>query len=216
MRGAKGDSALAELVRERQDLVVEWQRREKMQAAASGQKTTRHSAKTEAENRQRMTAIDKRIAEIDQKLKAEFPDFFALGNPEPLSIEEVQTQLGADEALVVFLDTSRFDPTPEETFIWVVTRTEMRWVRSNLGQEALTRQVKALRCGLDDEEWATPTSARQCADLLGLSQMPDASLPLPFHLGKAQALYEALAGACTADPGRRLLTVAACLFDPTA
>ena len=48
-------------------------------------------------------------------------------------VEEVQAQLGADEALVLFLDTPEAKPTPEETFIWVVTKTDMRWVRSGSG-----------------------------------------------------------------------------------
>ena len=69
--------------------------------------------------------------------------------PEPLVVEEVQAQLRADEALVLFLDTPEWKPTPEETFIWVVTKTDMRWVRSDLGTPALTREVAALRCGLD-------------------------------------------------------------------
>ena len=60
----------------------------------------------------------------------DFPDYAALAEPEPLSVEEVQAQLGADEALVLFLDTPEWKPTPEETFIWVVTKTDMRWVRS--------------------------------------------------------------------------------------
>jgi len=34
--------------------------------------------------------------------------------------------------------------TPEETFIWVVTKTEARWVRSNLGTSALAGEVEGL------------------------------------------------------------------------
>ena len=79
----------------------------------------------------------------------DFPDYAALSRPEPLSVEEVQSQLRPDEALVLFLDTPEWKPTPEETFIWVVTKTDMRWVRSDLGTPALTREVAALRCGLD-------------------------------------------------------------------
>ena len=42
---------------------------------------------------------------------------------------------------------------PEETFVWVVTKTEVRWVRSELGTAALAREVAALRCGLDAAAW---------------------------------------------------------------
>jgi hypothetical protein len=60
---------------------------------------------------------------------------------------------GRDEALVLILDTPEFKPTPQETFIWVVTKTEVRCVRSDLGTKALTEQVAALRCGLDKGLW---------------------------------------------------------------
>ena len=55
----------------------------------------------------------------------------------------------ADEALILFLDTPEAPPTPEETFIWVVTKTDLRWVGIDLGTAALTKEVRALRCGLD-------------------------------------------------------------------
>ena len=54
--------------------------------------------------------------------------------------------------------------------------------------------MQALRCGLDEGEWATPASGRRCADLLRLNAVPDPSLPLPFDLGRAYALYKALFG----------------------
>ena len=42
---------------------------------------------------------------------------------------------------------------PEETFIWVVTKTDSRWVRSALGTKSLKQQVATLRCGLDGANW---------------------------------------------------------------
>ena len=54
---------------------------------------------------------------------------------------------------MLFFDTPALSPAPEETFIWVVTKTEMRWVSSPLGREGLTREVAGLRCGLDKAAW---------------------------------------------------------------
>ena len=101
----------------------------------------------EAANNTRLRAIDGRIAEIDKRLAADFPDYAALASPAPLSVEGVQAQLGTDEALVLFLDTPEATPTPEETFIWVVTKTNMRWVRSELGTTALAREANRLLSG---------------------------------------------------------------------
>ncbi len=154
-RGAKGDGTLAAIVRERQDLLADWQKRDVRRSALLGLEAAKRDAKAEAENTARLAAIEARLAEIDKRLTAEFPDYAALASPEPLGVEEVQGQLGADEALVLFLDTSdRFSRVaPEETFIWVVTRTAARWFRSDLGTGALAREVQALRCGLDAAQW---------------------------------------------------------------
>ena len=175
-------------------LVGEWQRRETMQAAALGRDQARRDAKAEAENRDRMAAIDRRIAEIDQRLKNEFPDYYAQANPAPASVEEVQAQLGKDEALVLFLDTPEWKPTPEETFVWVVTKNDVRWVRSELGTKALTREVAALRCGLDAAVWDDPAPCKALTDADPIRNRDGEIVRLPFDHARAQALYKALFG----------------------
>jgi tetratricopeptide (TPR) repeat protein/CHAT domain-containing protein len=194
-RGAKDDSKLAAMVRERQDLVAEWQTRDQVRSAAVAQAPEKRNREAEAANIARLTAIDVRIVVIDQELAAKFPEYAALASPAPLSVEDVQKQLGADEALVLFLDTSEANPTPEETFIWVVTRTDMRWVRSELGTPALTREVAALRCGLDYQGAWTDS---HCSELLNSAYTrADHDVfgkPLPFDLARANKLYKALFG----------------------
>ena len=63
-----------------------------------------------------------------------------------------------------------------------------------MGTTALVREVRALRCGLDEEEWETATTATRCGELLGLMDEHDSSQLLPFNLDKAHALYRALFG----------------------
>jgi CHAT domain-containing protein/tetratricopeptide (TPR) repeat protein len=192
-RGATGDPALALLARERQDKLAEWQKRDGLRNTWLGQAPDKRDAKAEAENNASLATIDARITEIDKKLAADFPDYAALASPAPLSVEDVQAQLRPDEALVLFLDTPEWKPTPEETFIWVVTKTSVRWVRSDLGTPALTREVMALRCGLDAAAWDGP----RCAELTGQSYTMDdrnAGKPLPFDHARAYKLYQALFG----------------------
>ena len=193
--GRQGVAKLSALVRERQDLVVEWQKRDGARVAAVSQPPGKRDAVAEGANTARLAAIDASLAEIDIRLKAAFPDYAALASPQPLSVEEVQAQLGADEALVLTLDTPEWQPTPEETFIWAVTKTEVRWVRSELGTAALRREVAALRCGLDADAWHGDGKQR-CANLLELppggTLLADA--PLPFDAARAHALYKGLFG----------------------
>ena len=209
-RGAKGDPRLAALVRERQDRVAEWQQRDKARSAAVAQAPDRRNPQTEAANAARLVAIDTRIGEIDGRLKDEFPDYAALVNPTPLSIEDVQAQLGSHEALVLILDTPEWNPTPEETFLWVVTKTDARWVRSEFGTQLLRREVTALRCGLDATAWWSDTA---CAGLSGASYTEAdyaAGKPLPFDLGRAHGLYKSLfRNAENLIKGKQLLIVPA-------
>jgi CHAT domain-containing protein len=75
----------------------------------------------------------------------------------------VEALLQPNEALVLFLDTdARFKPTSEETFIWVVTKGDVRWVKSELGTKALTEGVAVLRCGLDAALWDDESAAARC------------------------------------------------------
>jgi hypothetical protein len=200
-RGAKGDK-LAALVRERQDLVAEWQRRDEVRSAAVAQASEKRNVQAEAENIARLGAIDVRIADIDTRLAAEFPDYAALASPAPLAVEEVQAQLAGDEALMLFLDTPQGKPTPEETFVWVITTDEVRWVRSELGRPRLIQEVAALRCGLDYQgAWFDDKgvwNGSRCNDLLKVTYTrTDHDVfhkPLPFDLIRADALYKGLFG----------------------
>jgi CHAT domain-containing protein/Flp pilus assembly protein TadD len=163
-RFSSGTTGLATLVRERQDLQTRWQIADKQLSAALSLSPDRRGGADERA-RKEIVEIDVRITEIDHRLKAEFPDFFALAKPDPMSIEDAAQLLHPDEALVLLL--ARHD---EETFIWAVTRDGSAWQRIPLGEEALADKVKALRKGLDLQD---PKRAAQSGKLFDLSLAHD-------------------------------------------
>jgi WD40 repeat protein/CHAT domain-containing protein/tetratricopeptide (TPR) repeat protein len=176
-RGAHGNTRLAALVRERQDLARDTDN------DASGKRSER---------------VNQRLEEIDSELGRDFPEYRNLVNPTPLSISEVQALLDTNEALVFVLVTTKVQAFPEETFVWVVTKSEARWVRSELGPEALSQEVAALRCGLDPAAWEEDGTAR-CGALIKNEPQHDAfnnirPETLPFERGRAHALYKSLFG----------------------
>ena len=191
-RQARGDGALARLVRERQDLVGEWQAKDELLITARTEPPARRKAETEAALGRRLAAIDTRMAEIDRTLAKDFPEYTALAAPESLDVGEVQAYLRPDEALVLFLVTPEWKSIPEESFIWVVTRTAARWVRSDLGSTGLAREVSALRCGLDEYAWEG-AGAERCSKALGMAAAN--AKPLPFDRARAHKLYIGLFGA---------------------
>ena len=194
-RGAKGEGALGGLARERQDLVEEWYKRDAERGAALSQSRDKRDRAAEAGTVSRLTAIDARIADIDKRLSTDFPEYAELSRPTPLNAEDVQAHLAADEALVYFLDTSETKPAAEETFIWIVTKTDLRWVRSHLGTAALTREVAALRCGLDATRWYGD-EREKCTKTISiqLTIAPGTAEPLPFDHARAHKLYTTLFG----------------------
>jgi tetratricopeptide (TPR) repeat protein len=173
-RSAKGDAALAVLVRERQDLVAEWRFKDKQLIGAKSELPAKRDPNTEKSLSARLASIDTRLAAIDARFAKDFPDFASLSSPKPASVAEVQTLLRNDEALILFLDTPEFPQTPEETFIWVVTNGDMRWVKSDLGTKALMERVVALRCGLDAALWDDERYAAGCSGLVKAVPEPDA------------------------------------------
>ena len=205
------------LARERQDLEAEWQKRDGVRTEWLG-RAPGHARRPRLKRKTIQGSLPsrQRIAKIGEELAAKFPDYAALASLAPLGAGEVQAQLGADEALVLFLDTQEQKPAPEETFIWVVTKTDLRWVRSGLGTPALAREVQALRCGLDYTNWrdssawgeatdeAKRAKAAQAARRQALHRATGAELhgrrigndgkPLPFDLARAHKLYQSLFG----------------------
>ena len=85
----------------------------------------------------------------------------------------------------------------DESFAWLVTKTDARWVKLALTPKDIADKVQALRCGLDyDGEWGATDTARaqRCLRLLKLKAAPKDTDPLPFDLQAAYDLYEALFG----------------------
>jgi CHAT domain-containing protein/tetratricopeptide (TPR) repeat protein len=195
-RGAKGGNPdLAELVRRHQDLANEWRDQDEKLVASLSRPVALRVVADEQRIRARLDTIESLQRDIDKRLESEFPDYAALSRPEPLSLETVRSELRGDEALVLLLDTGKGSSLLAETFIWVVTRTGTQWARSDLGTVALTREVAALRCGLDHTTWFDD-GAQRCADLLGIAvnKAPKDNDPLPFDHARAHKLYKALFG----------------------
>ena len=192
-RGGTDNPALASTIRERQDLVAEWQKGDATRNVAASQSNDKRDKPAEAANIARLDAIDRRIAQIDQVLAKDFPQYAALASPKPVSIADVQSQLHDDEALVLFLTTPKWEATPEESFIWAVTKTNSKWVKSDIGTDAMRASVGSLRCGLDESAWFGEGRA-YCAGLHGIDPAIgwQRGEPLPFSPGKAYELYASL------------------------
>jgi CHAT domain-containing protein len=210
-RQASGSTRLASLLREREALSAEHTRLD-LQLKSSVLKTAeRNDAKTIVVDYDRMAELPNRIAAIDQTLAREFPEYSSLSRPQPVSIAHTQAHLKADEALVLLTTTPRIGqpPMPQlpiampealtegdfppETFVWVVTKTDARWVKADLGELNIAREIFTLRCGLDTAYWTPGSTLRQRCEAVLRVPKPVHGYP-PFHIYKAFSLYRALFG----------------------
>jgi CHAT domain-containing protein len=226
-RFAAGGGGLGELVRAAQDAASQ------LEAARTALPEAIARADKAAAERARADEI-RLAAELDTvtaRLSREFPDYAALTSPEPLSVESVQKLLAPNEALVQFLDLGAAGRLPETAFIWVITRSDARWVQLRHGRLGLRGWTTAMRCGLDASSWAEVADApadsqmvtrRQfCTLVLGVESSQDETPP--FDLVRAHELYVTLfndvedlirdkhllivpAGALTALPFQTLVT----------
>ena len=202
-RQSKCEGALALLARQRQDLEHQWNAVDQRLTNAVG----RADARRADQLRREIANLDTRLATIDTRLANEFPDYAALANPKPVSLTETQALLQPDEALLQFIETPELREKPRTTFVWIITKSEVRWLRVALGTRALAEDVGALRCGLDFDAW----TRRGCLELLNVAYTPAdrrAGKPLPFDLRRAHKLYQALLGeAEDMITGKHLLVV---------
>ena len=116
--------------------------------------------------------LDQLAAAERKAIVASFPDYIALTEPEPLSLQAVQALLDPSEALVTLLVGS------DRSYVWAVSRERTQWVRLEAGAKSLAESVAVLRRGLDP--LAVPSS-------------PGAQLP-GFDVARAHALYRQLLG----------------------
>ena len=148
-----------------------------------------------------LVALDSELIATEKELCSFDRRYCATLRASTTSPAELSSLLGSNEALMLIVMIRH------RTYIWVVSGEAVEYRVVNLSEKALLEKVAALRCGLDEEEWTGLSSAARCGTLLGIERPADAD-PLPFHLGIAHELYQALFGAVeNLIQGKQLLIV---------
>ncbi|WP_086606214.1 CHAT domain-containing protein [Erythrobacter donghaensis] len=137
------DRGLDQLVQERQTLIREWPaiEAELIETQAGGEAAAPDRGKL----RSQLQAIEKRVDEIDARLAAEAPQYFAILNQQSVELEQLRAILGPEEAVLLLA------PTLHGTHIMVVTRESFRWQKSDPPLSNIEDAVGRLRKGLEIE-----------------------------------------------------------------
>jgi CHAT domain-containing protein len=188
VRFAAGSGALAELIRESQDLQAAWHDHDNRMVEMLAKPEAQQDRAAVASLRQQMAEIDARLTAVSLKLEREFPDYTALANPRPLKGEQAQKLLADDEALAFWL------PGERQTYLFALTRDGFAWHTIPVGAKDLGAKIAAFRQGLDVDD---------------LQRSIDAGHARLFDLGFAHDLYAMLLAPVEAlvKDKRRLLVV---------
>ena len=144
-RFAAGSGELAELVRKDQDLAVEADRLDKTLVAAVSKAPNERNPAAEEEMRKRLAEISAERQKLSDVLAERFPDYVALANPKPLTLQETQDLLADDEAVVAF------NIGEKKSYAWVVTKTAADWTEIPIDAKSLDEEVQKLRQSLTFE-----------------------------------------------------------------
>ncbi|KAB2851109.1 MAG: tetratricopeptide repeat protein [Hyphomicrobiaceae bacterium] len=185
-RFAAGNDALAELLRNGQDIANRWQELDKELTQGLGGDYSEEVRSTPRERvavRKELDRLNVEIGDLNRRLGKEFPDYAALARSDPLGVADIQALLAPDEAAIAFLTLEK------ATYVWAVTREGTKWHRVEVDEAKLARDVEKLRCGLEADAWLDPARNARCKEL-GLA-LTSAEL-LPYDLSVAHALYARL------------------------
>ena len=144
-RFAAGSSELADLVRKDQDLSVEADGLDKALVSAVSKAPDGRNLIAEQQLRRRLSAIETERKKLTDVLKERFPDFVALSNPQPLTLQETQNLLADDEAVVAF------NIGDKKSYAWVVTKTAADWAEIPINAKTLNKEIAKLRQSLTFE-----------------------------------------------------------------
>src|SRR5262249_42567032 len=142
--------------------------------AAASKEPARRDAAAEQRIRDRLAAATKEREGLQKVFAAEFPDYAALSNPQPLIAEEIQSLMTEDEVLIAFAAAYK------EYYVFALTRDAVTWKKLPLATAALTEKVSAFRRGLDTAELTNSAASGKRPEL--------------FDLGIAHELYDPLLG----------------------
>ena len=92
-----------------------------------------------------MAEIGSERKKLSDVLAERFPDYVALANPKPLTLQETQDLLADDEAVVAF------NIGEKKSYAWVVTKTAADWTEIPTNAKTLDEEVKKLRQSLTFE-----------------------------------------------------------------
>lgn len=160
-RAADSSAGLGDLALQRQDLADQWLQTDLDLTAILGE-TGPAAQASQARLRETRAALTEQISTIDERLRSEAPEYFALVRPEPMAIAEAAAMLRDDEAVLMLV------PTTFGTHVVALTNEGFAWTRSGATTADVSSLVRRLQYDIgmpvqrslaEDNTWADENAA---------------------------------------------------------
>ncbi len=142
-RFASGTGALAGLIREQQDAVQQWKTLDSAMIDTLGKASDQQNQEAEKDLRADLSAAAQKVEALDKQIGHDFPGYAELSDPQPAALEGVQSYLGADEALLVYVVAAK------QSWLWAVRQHGADLFDVAINAKDLASEVKSLRANLD-------------------------------------------------------------------
>lgn len=150
VRFSTSNGKLSDLIRNRQDLAKEWEALSETISDSINAIDFQRDESLEGKHLDRLEYIDAEIIEIDRQLEGDFPEYYTLTSPLPLSLKQTQDFLYDDEALVMFLSGD------DGILVFAVTKDEAQWTLVDLSKSDLIEAVRVLRVAVETPQNTFP------------------------------------------------------------
>ena len=199
-RGLAGTGPLGDLVRQRQDTA---QTVMSLNQRYRDQSLGKDEAKAAA-LRSDLDAAAARLAPLDARIAAEFPDYATLVTPKAIDVAAVQALLEPDEAVLMLL------PSEGHHYAFAISKKAATWNRVDDGAAPVAADVARLKCRIDENTCSLPDyDALLAAESKGAASPIDQRYPR-YDRAAAYRLYQRLVApvAAALPEGGRVYTVA--------
>jgi CHAT domain-containing protein len=139
---------------------------------------------SDAERAIRLDEIDAQLSANADALAKGFPQWREITAPAPVTLDEAQSLLAPDEALI-FLHQG-----PDQVFLWLIAKNRVIWHRVGIGREDAPELVAMFRHGMGLGPQTRGAAALDDADEDDVTQV---TVP-EFHWSLASNLYQLLFG----------------------
>jgi CHAT domain-containing protein/Tfp pilus assembly protein PilF len=149
-RFGSGDTELAVLVREEQDMNARIASLDKAYLEGISKPAAERNKKREQALQEEINKLKEKLGSVRTRLGADFPNYAELQKPRPLELAEAQSLLKEDEALVI-IDTVK---DGEGDYAWAVTSTDAAWQKLETTKGEIDELVALLLPALNPDNEA--------------------------------------------------------------